>query len=309
MDALDSQLCAELPLEYHALYLAQRELKISGRRDAAWGVPLPPTPPPPLRKNAGAGARARHEQEQLAYETQLRDVWWPEFEHHAFMVVMNRHTHVHCATCLKGKRGKTGCRMCALWAHGNNCTTCRELRTIAADETAPPGEEFRCQVCYADGALSDPSLTPAESSAAVLKADAVRDIFYTVHEPSAEVEGRILAVELQRRSIPTPDDEAMGALADDQGGGVMGAAPAVNLLAQIVREGREARLAGRQPGWKALPSLGVRALMRSLMDGRWAEAWSALGLGGLSHCMCALARALRRAAAYRRGSGVGAQDA
>ena len=177
--ALDSQLRAELPLEYHAAYLAQKALFVAARRDAAWEAPrIERSPPPKLRANAGAAAREDWQREQAEYESYIRDVWWPEFEHHALTVVMNRHYHEHCATCLKGKRGKTGCRLCAPWAHDVDCTQCLELRLLQTQDE-DRGVEFRCTACHADGALSNPKLTEAERTAAVRKADERRDIYYT----------------------------------------------------------------------------------------------------------------------------------
>ena len=39
--ALDSQVCAQLPLEYHALRLAEERLKVRYRRHAAAAIPRP----------------------------------------------------------------------------------------------------------------------------------------------------------------------------------------------------------------------------------------------------------------------------
>ena len=162
--------------------------------------------------------------------------------------------------------------MCAPWAHGNACSSCRELRPLKGPDAPPHGEEFRCEVCYADGALSDPALTPAQRSAAVLAADKTRDIFYTAHAPSAGPD-RILAVELQRRHLPTPDDEAMWAPRPDGGWGDgasegVGASDelGVNRLARLVRQGREAALGRGQHPVCDLGETQVLALMRDLLE-------------------------------------------
>ena len=41
MDALDTHVCGELPIEYHALKVAQEVLKVAARRDAAFEIPKP----------------------------------------------------------------------------------------------------------------------------------------------------------------------------------------------------------------------------------------------------------------------------
>eukprot|EP00966_Prymnesium_polylepis_P098757 2286755-Prymnesium_polylepis.1 len=77
-EALDTQLCAELPLEYHAVYLAQQLLKVGKRRDAAWPIPLPERDPPaPLRRNASEAAQEAWAREQAEYVAYLEGEWWP----------------------------------------------------------------------------------------------------------------------------------------------------------------------------------------------------------------------------------------
>ena len=221
MAAIDTQLSAELPLEYHALSVAQRVLRIAARRDAAFKVPAPSREPPPkLHASASDAARAAWESEAAEYRRHLEDEWWPEFQHHAFMVAVNRHVHVHMATCTQGKRGKTGCRMCADWPHDVESTRLVELevQTRANGPTCPPcgvrgpagsgGFSIRCECCYADKALADVKLTAAQRNAKVLKEDNLRDIFYTAHAPTepapagSAIDPRILAVDLRRRLLP-----------------------------------------------------------------------------------------------------------
>ena len=127
LDALDSQVRGELPLEYHALRVLQDILKVRSRRDAAFDIPTP-----------DAEATFANTSE---WDTYLRREWWPRLEHHAHVVVMNRHTHEHQATCAsagkdgKGK-GRFMCRMCAPWGHDVEHTRCLELRAYTAINTA-----------------------------------------------------------------------------------------------------------------------------------------------------------------------------
>ena len=101
---------------------------------------------------------------------------WEDFVFDGLLVAANSDTHRHAATCTCGTKGKTGCRMCALWSHGNTCTSCRELRVLSSSNADPnAGDQFRCEQCYAGGALiADPPDTKA-----VRAADIQRDIAYT----------------------------------------------------------------------------------------------------------------------------------
>ena len=112
LDAIDTHVQGELPLEYHAIKVLQDELKVASRRDAAFEIPLPErtreavleeycaklhVPPSDLSVKDADGAWRKY----------LKDNWWPELLHHAHVVVMNRHTHEHQATCAgAGKDGK-----------------------------------------------------------------------------------------------------------------------------------------------------------------------------------------------------------
>jgi hypothetical protein len=73
--AIDTQVQAEIPLEYHAVFVCQSFLKLSPRRDAA---AMTPTPPENWREDDDA-----------------LDNWWTEFRHHALITVLNRNTHKH----------------------------------------------------------------------------------------------------------------------------------------------------------------------------------------------------------------------
>lgn len=190
---LDSQLQAELPLEYHAAQIVQRVLRVGTRRDAAFGIPAPPA-------------------ERLEDEEWLREHWWPEFYHHAMMVVAARHVHEHCATCLSGKRGKTGCRMAAPWGHEIDETRCVQLHVVASSEEDDAAEmvEVRCTCCHAGGALRDESLTPAQKERRLNEEAVKRDLYYTARQPTArEARGgdtRALAVDIRRRPLPMPGE-------------------------------------------------------------------------------------------------------
>lgn len=189
LQGLDDQLCAELPLVYHAMERARHVLRVGARRDAAFDVPLPPEDlrVPPVA-NASSAAWAEHRR-------RLQEEWWPNFFHHAMMVVANRHVHVHCGTCLQGKRGKTGCRMAASWGHDVEQTRCVQLRPFGTSRTAddvdadvlphehllseaPNGFEHRCGFCHADGALCDTTLDAATRKRLLADEAGRRDLFY-----------------------------------------------------------------------------------------------------------------------------------
>lgn len=167
MHALDTQVQGGLPLVYHAVYVAQRVLRVAARRDVAHDVP---TPPPTdeewesrkeyaeLRrvnndytaflKEWATAFHSRHHSadvfariangckgerrgramyDRLDYKACRDEIWWPTFEHHAHIVVLNRHSHEHCKSCTKTARGKVGCRFCACWPHGVERTRCIQL--------------------------------------------------------------------------------------------------------------------------------------------------------------------------------------
>lgn len=221
LEALDTQVSAELPLEYHAVYLAQRALHVSKRRDPAHEAPAPPS-----SKSAYAtdSVYAPYRQRGLSYEAYRDKVWWPEFEHFAFTVVMNKQSHEHMKSCTKTDRGKVGCRFCAVWPHAIERTRCLELRVIPTDGPPPDkGHEFRCPICYADGALGQRTDLSDDQRQLALKAeDTRRDIFFTAHDVSRadggnQVDARLLSVELRRRLMPIKEDEhEHGALFDRQ---------------------------------------------------------------------------------------------
>ena len=212
MHALNTVVQGELPLTFHIIAESLRVLRIGQRRDAAFTPEAPQT-----------------------------DEQWADFAHDAYLVVANRHTHQHQETCTSGKKGKTGCRMSAPWAHGNHATTCRQLHLLSkANDDPDVGEQFRCTHCYAGGALR----TDPPNMAAVRAADTVRDIAYTVtsaepRDGSVRRDSRALAVELRRRSLPLPSGtpsvlQEFGIIDDSAGADGPGDA-----LAALIRSVRE----------------------------------------------------------------------
>ena len=138
LQGIDTQLQATLPLEYHAAQLLQRHLQIGSRRDPAFPIPLPPNKP----------SDEASTEEWDTYRRKLKEEWEPEFQHHALMVVSSRHFHTHQGTCLLGKRGNTGCRMCAPWPHDIDDTRLVQLHLLAGNNNAagamplPPPTSF-----------------------------------------------------------------------------------------------------------------------------------------------------------------------
>ena len=203
--AIDSQVCGELPLEYHAAYLAQDRLRVAKRRDAAYD-------PPPLPSKEEFDSRALYAWDRaryVDYKTYLDQAWWPEFAHHAYVVVMNRHTHEHSHSCNKTERGKIGCRFCAPWPHHVPKTSVHQLRMMTADGPPPDGaHDLRCPVCFADGALSEChkcELSVSERELALEREAQRRDLYFTAHDPDPPGCGedeRTLAVEIRRRLLP-----------------------------------------------------------------------------------------------------------
>ena len=73
LKGLDTQLKAELPIEYHRLSIAYdvlKKLRVPKRRDAAVETPVPPE----------ATGDAAADSENLK-------TWWKTFEEHVFMIV------------------------------------------------------------------------------------------------------------------------------------------------------------------------------------------------------------------------------
>jgi hypothetical protein len=183
--------------------IARDILRIGKRRDAAADIPRPDKEyvieidkdtPPAGFNNITWG---------LHKERELRRAWWPLFHRFAMLTVANRNVHTHQGPCLLGKRGVTGCRFCAPWGHDVDMTRCIELFIKERDHKI----QYRCHQCYADGALSDVSLTEDARVLKLLEQDHKRDLYYTAEDPTIRCETgsdvRALAVDFKRRNLPT----------------------------------------------------------------------------------------------------------
>ena len=205
MKALDTQVCGELPIEYHAAYLAQERLRVAKRRDSAYDMPALPS-----LEEFRDSAEHVMDRARFTYETYLQDVWWPQFRHHAYVVVMNRHTHEHMKSCNKTDRGQIGCRFCAPWPHNVKWTQCRELRPWPSDGTSVPKGTYddRCPVCFGRDVTDRrdaTKLTHSEWDFACRNEARRRDLCFTLHNPSLpgnRVDKRTLSVEIRRRLLP-----------------------------------------------------------------------------------------------------------
>ena len=133
LKGLDSQLCAELPLEFHRIAIANKLLKVAKRRDAAFSFP---TPPPNLKHNLHSG--------KLSSISNDLDDWFRDFKEHTMLIVANRHVHEHAFTCTKGARGKCGCRMRYGMPHNIPTTRCVQLHL---DRHQPIANNSECVVC------------------------------------------------------------------------------------------------------------------------------------------------------------------
>ena len=109
MDALDTQLTASIPLEYHRLAIATHQLRIAKRRDQAYDVPEPPLL---------AGDKI---------DTSKLLEWRATFLEHTRIVVANRNVHRHEFSCECGAKGKIGCRYNMPMGHNINNTRLVQL--------------------------------------------------------------------------------------------------------------------------------------------------------------------------------------
>ena len=208
--ALDTQLEAEMPLEYHLVDIARRTLRIGARRDAAADIPRPSAEL--LQTQPPEGISDMSQESWDAHRNQkLTDEWWPLFCQHAMLVVANRNVHRHLASCCSGTRGKTGCRFNAPWGHDVPSTRCIELFIDSTNKVLVPPEriEFRCSKCHADGAMTDGTMHPETQACKIAEADQQRDLFYTAANPTPRAEVgedvRILQVDLKRSRLPSLD--------------------------------------------------------------------------------------------------------
>ena len=105
------------------------------------------------------------------------DVSSDAFRHFSRLALALAHTHRHCPTCLKGKQGKTGCRLAMGSVHltQDYGHAPRETNSILelvhgvhlqSDADKYPGDiEFRCPACYC-GRVRVPEMPPAAAAAA-----------------------------------------------------------------------------------------------------------------------------------------------
>ena len=198
LEELDTQLTAEMPLEYHLVDIARQTLRIGVRRDAAAEIPRPPAK---LLEEKAPDGRCQEDWD-AERKQKLTDEWWPSFFQHAMLVVANRNVHAHRATCCSGTRGKTGCRFCAPWGHDVTKTRRIELIINSTTGLVPPERiEVRCPLCYADGVMTMDTMPTEAKACKVAEADKQRDLYYTAVNPTPRAEVgedvRILAVDLK----------------------------------------------------------------------------------------------------------------
>jgi hypothetical protein len=203
LEALDTQIECEMPLAYHLVDIARSILRIGKRRDAAAKIPRPDGVYVKPRDKDTPPAGFSRTTWNLHKERELKITWWPKFYQHSMLTVANRNVHTHQASCLVGKRGVTGCRFCAPWGHDVDMTRCIELFIKERDNRI----QYRCHECYADGAMSDASLTEEARVLQLLEQDHKRDLYYTAEDPTNRCElgmdVRALAVDFKRRNLPT----------------------------------------------------------------------------------------------------------
>ena len=264
MKALDTQVCGELPIEYHAAYLAQERLRVSKRRDSAYDMPTLPSKDEFEKSAEYAAERIRHVGDYKAY---LEQEWWPDFRHHAYVVVMNRHTHEHMKSCNKTDRGQIGCRFCAPWPHNVKWTQCLELRPWPTDGTPAPASQHddRCPVCFArkqHDRRKNSELSNSERELLYEDEARRRDLCFTLHDPSLpgnRVDERTLSVEIRRRLLPIVEEAEgdRGAVAMEVDGG-SSERVFTDALEKLVHQGTEARCPWsywpcNERAWRDLP--------------------------------------------------------
>ncbi len=165
LKALESMVTGRLPLEYHALRLITSVLNLEYRRHAA------------SKPNLLPPERAAGEPEST-YAERLEREWWPTVLHEAYLVLADKHYHVHMFTCEKYTRGKWMCRLCASWFHGNEMPVVLELHKNSEESTCPDAPfEFRCSKCYAvSGFEQNPERLTKELQAAQAERLKERDL-------------------------------------------------------------------------------------------------------------------------------------
>eukprot|EP01052_Picozoa_sp_SAG31_P037433 SAG31_NODE_4832_length_2919_cov_2.417376_2_plen_434_part_00 len=206
LGALDSQFCAELPLEYHMLAVARAVLRVPKLRDSA-AAPLP---------------------------TELDDAR-AELLHRGRTVAMNRNLHVHQigtekrpGTCKKNANGIEGCRFNMGAPHDIGRTRCLELRINerGANMPEPTRQSIRedralCAHFFADGSCDYRTTRPPDVGKVASSIDRerrIRGLHFQLVQPERNVAsgmlsasydargerdtGTLLECELRRRSPP-----------------------------------------------------------------------------------------------------------
>ena len=112
--AVGSQLCGELPFEYHTIATAVRALRIGMPRVAAHCVAAPP--------------------DDGADDDDVRQWYENTCKPFAYVVAMAKHLHRHCGSCLKGTSGNKGCRFGCPFPHlSASSTTPAQVPAVPGD--------------------------------------------------------------------------------------------------------------------------------------------------------------------------------
>jgi hypothetical protein len=129
-------------------------------------------------------------------------------QHKTYSTIANCHSHRHMATCLSGKMGLTGCRMCMSAAHGSHghrhepCTTCCfEVKPKPPGYSGDDDIDLRCEYCYAGGSKDELLRFKADETRKI--SDIIATKPCTIKDPNV-ADHRILAVELGRSCPPEP---------------------------------------------------------------------------------------------------------
>ena len=164
LEALDTHVAAHMPTEYHLLAVVVRHIGEGKRRDSAHDSPSP------ADKN--------------------------NFWHHVYMTVSSKNDHSHTSSCVKYRRGVTGCRYAKPSAHCNSGTRCFELHQNEAIDRNTGIDTLRCPYCY------------CRSGRSVEEEDELRRINFNCGAPrplqdreQCGVDRRCICVELGRPSI------------------------------------------------------------------------------------------------------------
>ena len=161
MKALNSHVRGHIPVEYHLLNIVARVTGAGHRRDSAQDAPSP-------RDN---------------------EQYWQ----HVYFTVASKNTHQHTSSCVKYKRGSSGCRYAKPSGHCLSETKCVELHESDGDTHQTAVDSLRCPYCY------------TRNGRTVQQEDALRSITFDSGSPTrlpeediCGLDTRCLCVELQR---------------------------------------------------------------------------------------------------------------